>query len=70
MEDKSKFLDLVRTNADLGCSYVEDDLKVPTSKEIRNARPLAMVLPNDALLQVSLVATSLLDGVERLSLDS
>ena len=29
-----------------------------------------MVLPNDVLLQVSLVPTSLLDGVERDPLDS
>lgn len=70
LEDKNEFLCLVSTNSDLGCSYIEDDITVPTAAEIRNARPLAMLLPNDVLLPVSLVATSLLDGVEHLSLDS
>ena len=33
LEDKNGFLGLVSTNSDLGYSYVEDDLKIPTATE-------------------------------------
>jgi hypothetical protein len=40
-EEKDQFLDLVRSNEDLGDDYIENDFMSPTTEEIRNARPLA-----------------------------
>jgi hypothetical protein len=47
-EEKNEFLNLVRRNEDMGNDYVTD-LTPPTTEEIRNARPLATVIPQDAL---------------------
>jgi hypothetical protein len=69
-EEKGEFLNFVRTNADMGCPYIERDLKVPTANEVENASPLAVVLPEDVMQQVELIATSLLDGAGRCYLDS
>jgi hypothetical protein len=44
-EEKKQFLELVRSNPDMGNDYIENDLLSPTTEEIRDARPLAMVLP-------------------------
>ena len=62
--DKRCFLDLVRSNEDMGDSYVEEEFVVPATSEIRAARPLAMVLPNDAVQQATLFAVMLAAGVE------
>ncbi len=70
LEEKGDFLKLVRTNVEMGCQYVEEDLKVPTASEVQNARPLVMVLPEDVMQKVTLIATSLVDGSERGRLDS
>src|ERR1700674_3654290 len=45
--DKDQFLDLVRSNEDMGSDYIENDFMSPTTEEIRNARPLVAVLPED-----------------------
>lgn len=36
----------------------------PQTEEIRNARPLAAVLPEDAIIHATLVATTVLAGAE------
>ena len=57
-ESKSKFLDLIRSNPDLGRGYTDSDLMQPTVEEIRDARPLAAVLPEKVMARVALVATA------------
>ncbi len=59
-EEKARFLDLIRSNEDLGNDYLENDFLPPTAGEIKKARPLAMVLPSDVVGQVTLVAAGLL----------
>ncbi len=44
-EEKDQFLDLVRSNEDLGNDYIENDFMSPTPEEIRDARPLAGSYP-------------------------
>ncbi|HXJ92445.1 MAG TPA: hypothetical protein VMT20_06140 [Terriglobia bacterium] len=61
-EEKARFLDLIRSNEDMGSDYLENDFLPPTADEIKNARPLAMVLPKDVVSQVTLVAAGLLMG--------
>ena len=63
-EEKNQFLDLVRSNGDLGDDYIENDFMSPTTKEIRNARPLAAVLPQDVMTHATLVATTIFAGAE------
>jgi len=62
---KRRFLDLVRANEDMGDSYVEEEFVVPATSEIQDARPLAMVLPNDVVQQATLIARMLVAGVEQ-----
>jgi hypothetical protein len=56
--EKERFLDLIRSNDDLGHEYIDKDLLQPVKDEIRNARPLAAVLPSLALKRALLVATT------------
>ena len=56
--EKKRFLDLIRSNDELGNEYVENDLIQPVKEEIRDARPLAAVLPKTALTRALLVATT------------
>src|SRR5258707_12095654 len=63
VEEKNEFLNLVRSNEDMGKDYIIE-LKPPTTEEIRNARPLATVLPQDALTHVMLIAATLGAGTE------
>jgi hypothetical protein len=42
-EEKRQFLDLIRANEDLGNDYIENDFMLPTTEEIRNARPLQTI---------------------------
>jgi hypothetical protein len=55
--EKDQFLDLVRSNEDLGNDYIESDFGTPTTEKIRNARPLPAVLPQDVMTHATLVAT-------------
>src|SRR6266567_2874296 len=48
--EKKRFLDLIRSNDDLGSEYVNNDLIQPVKDEIRIAQPLAAVLPQAALM--------------------
>ena len=62
-EEKNEFLNLVRSNEDMGKDYIIE-LTPPTTEEIRNARPLARVLPHDALTHAVLIAATLCAGTE------
>jgi hypothetical protein len=62
--DKDQFLDLVRSNEDMGSDYIENDFTSPTTEEIRNARPLVAVLPEDIVLRATLIASALCAGTE------
>jgi hypothetical protein len=62
-EEKSEFLDLVRANQCMGNDYVVE-FTPPTADEIRNARPLATVLPWDALTHAMLIAAAVSAGTE------
>jgi hypothetical protein len=62
-EEKSEFLNLVRSNEDMGKDYVIE-FTPPTTEEIKNARPLATVLPHDALTHAVLIAATLCAGTE------
>jgi hypothetical protein len=58
--EKNKFLNLVRSNEDMGNDFIIEftEFTPPTTEEIRNARPLATVLPLDALPHAMLIAVS------------
>lgn len=59
-EHRAAFLDLVHSQEYFACSHKEDEqFGVPTADEIRAARPLAMVLPEDVMRHATLIATSL-----------
>ena len=62
-EEKNEFLNLVRSNEEMGKDYIIE-LTPPTTEEIRNARPLGTVLPQDALTHVMLIAATLCAGTE------
>ena len=57
-EEKNEFLNLVCSNEDMGNDYITE-LTPPTTEEIRNARPLATVLPHDVLTHAMLIAVTL-----------
>src|SRR5208337_829381 len=62
-EEKNEFLNLVRANEDMGHDYIIE-FTLPTSEEVRNARPLATALPQDALTHVMLIAATVCTGRE------
>jgi hypothetical protein len=47
-----------------GSDYIENDFTSPTTEEIRNARPLVAVLPEDIVLRATLIASALCAGTE------
>jgi hypothetical protein len=55
--DKARFLDLIRSNDQLGNEYIVNDLIQPAKEEIRDAQPLAAILPRAALTRALMVAT-------------
>lgn len=57
-EAKSRFLQLIRSNQELGNEFIENDLMTPTPEEIEEARPLATVLPRRVMVRATLVATT------------
>jgi len=67
-EDKARFLDMVRSNHDLGHEYVEHDLTRPALDEIQKAQPIAAVLPVDVLARATLVATAVCSTPHRSSI--
>jgi hypothetical protein len=62
--EKRQFLDLIRANEDLGNDHIENDFMLPANEEIRNARPLQTILPEDVLIRAVLIATSVCVGAE------
>lgn len=62
--DKDQFLDLVRSNEDMGGDYVENDFMSPITEEIRNARPLVEVLPEDIMSRATLIASAVCAAAE------
>jgi hypothetical protein len=62
-EEKNEFLNLVRSNEDLGNDYIIE-FTPPTTEEIRSARPLAMILPQDALTHAMLITATLCADTE------
>ena len=62
-EEKEEFLNLVCSNEDMGKDYIIK-LTPPTTEEIMNARPLATVLPQDALTHAVSIAVTLCAGTE------
>jgi hypothetical protein len=60
-EEKDEFLNLVRSNEDMGKDYIIE-FTPPTTQEIRNAGPLATVLPHDALTHAVIATGSLTTG--------
>jgi hypothetical protein len=62
--DKDQFLNLVRSNEDMGSDYIENDFISPTTEEIRNARPLVVVLPEDIVSRATQIASLLCAGTE------
>ena len=62
--DKEQFLNLVRSNEDMGSDYIENDFMSPTTEEIRNARALMVVLPEDIVSRATLIASVLCAGTE------
>jgi len=48
----------------MGSCYVEDEFAVPTFEEIKNARPLAVIVPHDIVRHATLIATTLVAGME------
>jgi hypothetical protein len=56
--EKNEFLNLVRSNEDMGNDYIVE-FTPPTTEEIRNGRPLSTVLPHDALTHAMLIAVTL-----------
>jgi hypothetical protein len=62
-EEKNEFLNLVCSNEDMGKDHITE-LTPPTTEEIKNARPLATVLPQDALTHAMLIAATLCAGKE------
>jgi hypothetical protein len=57
-EEKNEFLNMVRSNEDMGNDYIIE-LTPPTTEKIRNARPLATVLLHNALAHAMLIAVTL-----------
>jgi hypothetical protein len=61
-DEKARFLEMVRSNDDLGDHYIDTDFIRPTLDEIREARLIATVLPQEALVRASLVAAMICSG--------
>ena len=61
-ELKMRFLELTRADENMGAAYSQDEFSIPTVDEIRKALPLSMVLPNDVVQEVTLIATTLIGG--------
>ena len=62
-EGKNEFLNLVRSNEDMGKDYIIE-FTPPTTEEIRTGRPLATVLPQDALIHAMLITATLCADTE------
>jgi hypothetical protein len=52
------------SKSDMGSDYIENDFMSPTTEEIRNARPLVSVLPEDIVSRATLIAYAICAGAE------
>ena len=59
-ENKAEFLRLLRSNDATDCE--DDEILVPRQDEIEAAQPIARVLPEDVMRQVTLIAAMLFGG--------
>jgi hypothetical protein len=59
-ENKADFLHLLRSNDATACG--DDEILVPRQDEIEAAQPIARVLPEDVMRQVTVIAAMLFDG--------
>lgn len=59
-ESRAEFLKLLDSDEYLGGAYEGGEFGVPNANDIKAARPLAMVLPEDVMRQATLIATTLL----------
>ena len=59
-ENKAEFLRLLQSNEETRCT--DDEILVPNQAEIDAAQPIARVLPEDVMRQVTVVATMLFGG--------
>lgn len=57
---KARFLELMQSNEATNCE--EDDILVPVPSEIAQARPLAMVLPDDVIQRATVIAIMLIQS--------
>ena len=57
---KTRFLELVQSNEATNCE--DDDILVPVPSEIEQARPLAMVLPDDVIQRATVIAILLIQS--------
>jgi hypothetical protein len=62
-DEKNEFLNLVCSNEVMGNDYIIE-FTPPTTEEVRNARPLATVLPQDVLARAMLIGATLCAGTE------
>ncbi len=62
--EKTRFLDLIRSNDQLGNEYIVNDLIRPVKEEIRDAQPLAAVLPQAVLARALTIATFISGSVQ------
>ena len=60
IQHKTGFLELVRSYEYFGDEFIDEEFTVPTADEIRAARPLGMVLPEDVLRHATLIAAGML----------
>jgi hypothetical protein len=61
-EEKARFLQMVRSNDDLGNHYFDSDLLRPTLDEIRESDRSLPWLPQEVLVRASLVAAMICSG--------
>jgi len=57
---KQRFLKLMQSNEATECE--DDDILVPVPSEIEQARPLAMVLPDDVIQRATVIAIMLIQS--------
>jgi len=48
----------------MGEAYVRDEFSIPTADEIKDALPLSEVLPPDVVLEVGVIAATLLGSAQ------
>ena len=68
LTEKERFLEFIRSNNELGNEYVTNDLVQPVKDEIRDAQPLAAILPKAALARALMIAAFVTDSPQHLTI--